>query len=133
VRSLPLPDGSADVSWCRLVIGHLDNCRSVYAELARVTEMGGQVIVTDFHPIAYAAGHRRTFRMGAAVHELEHHVHQLPAHIDAAHAAGLRLVDAREARIGAEVRSFYELAGRDALYQEQLGLPMVLALAFERV
>lgn len=132
VRALPLPDASADVSWCRLVIGHLDECRGAYAELARVTAAGGQVIVTDFHPMAHAAGHRRTFRLGDTVHELEHYVHDLPAHIGAAHATGLRLIDAREARIGAEVRSFYEHAGRDALYRAQIGLPMVLALGFER-
>lgn len=132
VRALPVPDSSADISWCRLVIGHLDDCRRAYAELARVTAAGGQVIVTDFHPIAHAAGHRRTFRLGDAVHEVEHYVHDLPAHIGAAHAAGLRLIDAREARVGAEVRPFYKKAARDALYLEQIGLPMVLALAFER-
>lgn len=130
VRALPFPDSSFDLVWCRLVIGHLPEGGPAYAELGRVTAAGGQVIVTDFHPAAHAAGHRRTFRHGGAVHEVEHHLHMPAAHREAAYAAGLRLTAVREAEIGPSVRSFYENAGRTALYDSHRGLPMVLALSF---
>jgi malonyl-CoA O-methyltransferase len=130
VRALPLPDTGFDLVWCRLVIGHLPECETAYAEFGRVTAAGGQAIVTDFHPAAHAAGHRRTFRHGDAVHEVEHYVHALATHRDAARAAGLRLTAAREAAIGPSVRSFYERAGRIALYDAHRGLPVVLALSF---
>lgn len=130
VRALPLPDKGFDLVWCRLVIGHLSECAVAYAELGRVTAPGGQVIVTDFHPAAHAAGHRRTFRHGDAVHEVEHYVHTLATHREAARAAGLRLATVRHAEIGPSVRSFYERAGRIALYDAHRGLPMVLALSF---
>lgn len=132
VRALPLPDRGFDVIWCRLMIGHLPECRRAYAELSRVAEAGAWVIVTDFHPAAYAAGHRRTFRHQGVVHEVEHHVHQMSDHLVAARCAGLRLVEMREARIGPDVRHFYENAGRHALYEEHLSLPVVSALAFRR-
>lgn len=130
VRALPLPDDAFDIVWCRLVIGHLPECETAYAELARVAAPGGLVIVTDFHAAAHAAGHRRTFRDGDMVHEVEHHVHAAERQIDAAQAAGLALIDNREAVIGPEVLSFYRKAGRAALYEDHLGLPVVLALAF---
>ena len=133
VRELRLPDGAFDLAWCRLVIGHLDECRRAYRELARVTRKGGQVIVTDFHPAAQAAGHRRTFRRDGAVHEVEHHVHAVDEQVAAAAAAGLSLIGRSEAAVGPEVRAFYEAAGRGALYRAQLGLQVVLALAFRRV
>ncbi|WP_051683219.1 class I SAM-dependent methyltransferase [Sphingomonas sp. UNC305MFCol5.2] len=130
VRALPLPDAGFDLVWCRLVIGHLSECARAYAELGRVTARGGQVIVTDFHPAAHAAGHRRTFRHGDQVHEVEHHVHELAIHREAARAAGLRLAAVRAAEVGPSVRPFYERAGRIAQYEADRGLPVVLALSF---
>ena len=132
VRALPLPDAAFDMTWCRLVIGHLPACGPVYAELARVTAPGGMVIVSDFHPAAHEAGHRRTFRGEGVVHEVEHHVHSLADHRAAATTAGLRLVERREAPIGPAARPFYERAGRLALYDEHVGLPVVLAMSFQR-
>jgi ubiquinone/menaquinone biosynthesis C-methylase UbiE len=132
IRALPVPDRAFDVIWCRLAIGHVPDCAAVYAELARAADAGADVIVSDFHPAAYAAGHRRTFRHGGTVHELEHYVHELADHSTAARAAGLTLAVQREARIGAEVRSFYERAGRPALYDEHCGLPVVLVLHFRK-
>ena len=130
VRDLPLPSAAFDVLWCRLVIGHLPDPAPVYAELGRVADAGARLVVTDFHPAAHAAGHRRSFRHDGEVHEIEHHVHDLAAHLVAARAAGWRLTEKREALIGPEVLSFYENAGRTALHARHLGLPVVLGLAF---
>jgi len=133
LRALPFPAASFDVVWCRLVIGHLANAGAAYAELGRVCRPGGTVLVTDFHADAVAAGHRRTFRDAAgAVREVEHHVHSSDEQIAMAAAAGLRLTEQRDGRVGEEMRAFYERAGRLAAYDEQLGLRVVLALAFLR-
>jgi malonyl-CoA O-methyltransferase len=132
VRDLPLPDRSFDVIWCRLVIGHIPDCAPVYRELARVADAGARLVVTDFHPDAHAAGHRRTFRHAGQVHEIEHYVHGPAKQAAAAKAAGWRLRETRDALIGPETRPFYEKAGRLGLYAEHEGLPVVLGLAFER-
>jgi malonyl-CoA O-methyltransferase len=132
IRHLPLPDRAFDVIWCRLVIGHLPDCAPVYAELARVADAGARLVVTDFHPAAWAAGHRRTFRQGGQVYEIEHYVHAFGAQTAAAEAAGWRLKGSQSAVIGPQARRFYQKAGRPALYAEHEGLPVVLGLAFER-
>jgi malonyl-CoA O-methyltransferase len=133
LRALPLAPAAFDVVWCRLAIGHLGELAAAYAELARVCRPGGTVVVTDFHPAAVAAGHRRTFRDAAGIlHELEHHVHLPTAHADAADAAGLELVEGRPAVVGPPVRPFYARAGRLSAYREQKGLPVVLALRYRR-
>jgi malonyl-CoA O-methyltransferase len=132
IRDLPLPDRGFDVIWCRLVVGHLANCAPVYGELGRVADAGARLVVTDFHPDAYAAGHRRTFRHGDQVFEIEHYVHDLARHIATAKAGGWRLTAARSAVIGPVARPFYERAGRASLYAEHEGLPVVLGLAFAR-
>ena len=132
IRALPVPDRAFDVVWCRLAIGHVADCDRVYADLARVADRGATIIVSDFHPDAYRAGHRRTFRHDGAVVEIEHHVHDVETHLAAAREAGLELLAIREAAVGPSVRRFYESAGRSALYHAHLGLPVVLAFSFRR-
>ena len=131
--ALPFADAAFDRVWCRLVIGHVLEVAPVYRELARVCRAGGYVVVTDFHAEAAAAGHRRTFRDDAgALRELEHYVHTHLDHVEAASRAGLELAAYRDGTVGPSIRHFYGEAGRLAAYEEQLGLPLVLALAFRR-
>jgi malonyl-CoA O-methyltransferase len=132
-RALPVTDGAFDVVWCRLVLGHLSTLEPAYRELARVCAPEGLVLVTDFHPEAATAGHRRTFRdVDGALHELENHVHRVLAHRVAASRAGLALRERRDGTVGDTVREFYERAGRLDVYDRQHGLPLVLALVFAR-
>jgi malonyl-CoA O-methyltransferase len=133
VRALPVADESFDVVWCRLVLGHLADLDAAYAELARVCAYGGRVVVTDFHPDAVEAGHRRTFRDDdGVVREVEHYVHTPRAHRRAAAEVGLTLVHRFDRVVGETVRGFYERAGRLDAYEQQCGLAVVLALSFVR-
>jgi malonyl-CoA O-methyltransferase len=63
---------------------------------------------------------------------VEHHAHSAERHVAAAASAGWTLVVQREPAVGPDVRAFYERAGLTERYQAQLGLPLVLLLAFER-
>jgi malonyl-CoA O-methyltransferase len=133
VCALPFGRSSFDVVWCRLVIGHVRDLSSAYGELARVCRRGGDVVVTDFHPAAVAAGHRRTFRDATGVlREVEHHVHQIQDHARAAAEAGLEERDRRAGTIGESVRRYYVDAQRLSAYEAQRGLPLVLALSYRR-
>ena len=132
IRALPFPDNSFDVVWCRLAIGHVDDCAQVYAELGRVARRGARVIVSDFHPAACAAGHRRTFRAEGCVHEVQHFVHDAATQLTAAADAGLESIGIDEGCIGPSVRHFYTARRAEDLYREQEGLPVVLVLSFRR-
>lgn len=133
VRALPVADATFDVVWCRLVLGYVADLDAAYAELGRCCAPDGIVLVTDFHPAAAEAGHRRTFRDAAGeVHELESYVHRADAHHLAAARAGLSLRERRDCTVGDAVRDFYAGAGRLDMYERQLGVPLVLALVFER-
>ena len=98
---------------------------------ARVLRPGGTLVVTDFHPAAARAGHRRTFRDAeGALRAVEHHVHELSEHLEAAAAVGLSAAGRREAEVGPAVEARYGAAGALDRYRADLGLPLVLALAF---
>lgn len=131
-RALPVPGDAFALVWCRLMIGHLPECETAYRELGRAVAVGGQVVVTDFHPDAHAAGLRRTFRDGDEVLEIEHYVHTAEAQVAAAEKAGLVLTAAGQGVVGPPVRAFYSAAGKEALYEQQCGRPLVLGLAFRR-
>lgn len=133
VLALPLPSGGFDMVWCRLVLGHVSDLRRAYAELARMMVPEASLVVTDFHPDAHAAGHRRTFRDAEGVHEVEHHVHDAHAHIEAAFGAGLALTEMSVGRVGRSIRDYYERADRLAHYEAEYGLPLVLALSFRKL
>jgi malonyl-CoA O-methyltransferase len=131
MRALPCRADSFDLIWCRLAIGHVRDVTPAYREFARVACNGASIIVTDFHPAAAKAGHSRTFRdVQGALHDVEHHVHSLAAHRDAAAAVGLELTQYVEGAVDPSIREHYERAGRLDLYERQIGLPLVLALEF---
>jgi len=133
VRALPVASGAFDVVWCRLVLGHVADLDAAYAELGRCCAPGGILVVTDFHPAAVEAGHRRTFRDATgAVHELENHVYRVDTHRASAARAGLTLRERHDCTVNETVRGFYERAGRLDMYERQLGQPIVLALVFAR-
>jgi malonyl-CoA O-methyltransferase len=132
IRALPFSDNSFDIVWCRLAIGHVRSCAQVYAELGRVARRGARVIVSDFHPAAHAAGHRRTFRAEGRVHEVRHYVHDAASQLTAAADAGLESIGIDEGCIGPSVRHLYTARGKEDLYRDQVGLPVVLVLSFRR-
>jgi malonyl-CoA O-methyltransferase len=134
VRAIPLAAGQFDVVWCRLAIGHVRELAPAYRELARVCRIDGTVVVSDISPDAATSGHRRTFRDATGeTYEVEHFVHSMDAHIAAASAAGLALVERRDGLCGPSVRHFYVEAGRTNAYDEQLGKALVLALSWRKV
>ncbi len=131
--ALPFASGSFDVVWCRLMIGHVRDCDGVVAELARVCRAGGVVVVSDVCADAIAAGHRRTFRgPDGETRELEHFVHTAERMDRVAREQGLQLDVRATGVVGPEIRSFYAAANRLALYDAQLGEPLVVVASYRK-
>jgi malonyl-CoA O-methyltransferase len=129
VRAIPLESDQFDMVWCRLVLGHLPDPLLAYQEFARVCMPGGYIFITDFHPDAVAAGHRRSFsdKMGV-VHDIKHYVHK--NHIELALEAGLSLVARSDAAVGPSIRDFYIHGVGLKVYERDLGLKLVAAFLF---
>jgi malonyl-CoA O-methyltransferase len=133
VRRLPFANDTFDVLWCRLVLGHVAELSASYRELTRVARGSAELIVSDFHPLAVAAGHTRSFRDARGdVQEIEHWVHDAAHHAEAAASCGWQLVGTVDAPAGVEEKSFYERAGRLGQFDRESGLPLVLAMSFAR-
>jgi malonyl-CoA O-methyltransferase len=131
IRCMPFASSRFDMVWCRLVLGHVPDPRVAFGELARVCAPGGHIFVTDFHPEAAAAGHRRTLTdRNGVVHAIEHYVHT--NHTELASDADLELIAHRDGAVGPSVRNFYIRGiGLDA-YRRDLGLKIVTAFLFRK-
>ena len=133
VRALPIGPGGFDLVWCRLVLGHLADPRPAYREFARICESGGALYVSDFHADAVAAGQTRSFRDGSGcLRIVEHHVHDVKAHIAMAAQAGFVFFLQRDGLVGPAIEHFYIAANRQERYRRDIGLPVVAAFLFRR-
>ena len=131
IRKMPFASNRFDMVWCRLVLGHLSDPLSAYRELHRVCTAGGYVFVTDFHPDAVRAGHRRTMADNdGRVYVIEHYVHQ--NHIELAERAGLVAVQRCSGAVGPSIRQYYERGIGLRAYRRDLGLKLVEAMLFRK-
>jgi len=96
---LPFRSGSFDVILCGLATGHLppDAMRQAIIEMGRVLRSGGEVLISDFHPLLYAQGGRRTFTApDGKSYAVEHYPHSLDDYRTAISAAGMSVVAVEE-------------------------------------
>lgn len=102
--SLPLPDASADLVICAFGVGHAPAC---FAELARIIQPGGIILVSDVHPEALNRGWTRSFRHRDEVIQVKDE----PYEIAGLYAPGLQLSCLIEPCLGPPEREFFERAG----------------------
>jgi SAM-dependent methyltransferase len=110
--ALPFASGVADLTLCSFAVSYISDLRAATREMARVTKRGGQVIISDLHPEAVAAGWTRSFRAGGTIYEMEHRPTAVAETVDAMRRFGLILAHQHEAGFGEPERPFFEAAGK---------------------
>jgi ubiquinone/menaquinone biosynthesis C-methylase UbiE len=121
--ALPFASGVSDLTLCSFAVSYISDLPAATCEMVRVTKCGGQVIVTDLHPDAVAAGWTRSFRAGGTIYEMEHRPTAVVETIEAMRRFGLLLAHQHEACFGEPERPIFE-AARKSL-DEVAGIPAV--------
>lgn len=75
MTAIPLLSACVDVAICGLAVGHVVELDVVLTEIARVLVVGGEAVISDFHPFQYLSGARRTFETNGGLFEVEHYPH----------------------------------------------------------
>lgn len=89
--SLPCVGGAVEVVACNLVLEHLADLPTVFAEVARVLRPGGTFLICELHPFKQYVGKKAVFeRDGAQIH-IPAYVHHISDFIRAGELAGLAL------------------------------------------
>jgi malonyl-CoA O-methyltransferase len=99
VEALPLRDRWADLTICGLTLGHLRSLDASLAELQRVTQPGGVILCSDFHPIGHALGWRREFNAGGQRYAVHHTPYSYADWERTCEALGLRIERVLEPRL----------------------------------
>ncbi len=122
---LPFRDGTFGSAISGLAIGHAASLQQWMSEVARVLDVGGSLLYSDFHPEAAHAGLTRSFKdENDATCTVPHHVHEVTSQREAAESARLRIEDIREIRVGRELCEPF--SGSAKFYREWDGLPIIL-------
>jgi len=116
INRLPLPDAIVDVTICAFAIGYAPTC---LPELARITRIGGTVLVSDVHPDAIRRGWTRRFSHPIGVIEVKHH----PDTIEDLVAPDLQLDCLEEPRFGEPEREVFAKAGKLEAFEEAARRP----------
>lgn len=130
LEEIPLRPGLFDAVWCRLTIGFVRELEPAMSSLAGQLRCDGRLLITDLHPDLAEEGAERGFLDDDGRWTvIESSVHPVERMLETARLAGLELEDRLDLEIGPELAPAYEAAGRDDLYREHSGRPVLLGLS----
>ena len=94
--AVSLSDETYDVYISSLAIGHVDSLFSVLTEAKRVIKPGGDILISDYHPIRAQCGFKRGVHTKNGYLELEHFTHRVSDWIYCLNQLSLAIVDIEE-------------------------------------
>lgn len=127
-----VPDDTYDAIISTLTIAHIEDLQAALLEWCRVLRQGGDIIITDFHPLALAAGGRRTFQHHNQLIGIVNHVHSITGLKELFINNGFEVVDERETAIDASVKHYYEKQNALHVYEKFYGKPMIWGIHLKR-
>jgi ubiquinone/menaquinone biosynthesis C-methylase UbiE len=137
LTSLPIDDASADVVCCALALTHVSDLTPVFAEFARVLRPGGQVLLSDMHPVMTITSGHAVFPVdddATGLHYVPNLVHQVSSYVRAFAAAGLVIQECREPVIDETILAYFpsQPVLPEATAQAFIGLPYLLLWRVEK-
>ena len=87
----PMAEGSIDLVSCNLVLEHIDDLTSIFAEAARVVTEDGKFFISELHPFRQYQGTVATFTRNEEAVKISAFVHHISDFTRAADANGLKL------------------------------------------
>jgi ubiquinone/menaquinone biosynthesis C-methylase UbiE len=122
---LPFRNGAFGTAVSGLAIGHASSVGQWMLEVARVLDVGGTLLYSDFHPEAARAGLTRSFKdENDATCTVPHQAYGIISQQQAAENARLNIENIREIRVGRELCEPFP--GSEKFYREWDGLPIIL-------
>jgi malonyl-CoA O-methyltransferase len=129
---LPFAPFVFDFAICSFALGHIRDVRRMVGELARVTKPGGEVLVSDLHPEAYARGWRTGFRDARSAVQIETHARNPEEIVRAFHASGMECLSYVSLCLGEAERPIFVAANKEHEFEASCRVPAVLVYRFKR-
>lgn len=127
-----LEAGCCEVLVSTLVIAHIRNLSAEWREWNRVLKTGGDILLTDFHPVALQRGANRSFMHGDRLVYIKNHVHTLDKIRSLAAKMSWKEVRFIESRIDDRVRHIFERLDVMEAYKDSYDQLVLYGLHFKK-
>jgi ubiquinone/menaquinone biosynthesis C-methylase UbiE len=123
-----LKNESCDCIISTLTIAHIQNAEEAMTEWNRVLKPGGQIIITDYHPLALEKGGKRTFMHHDQIIAVKNYVHTLENLKNIAGQLGLQVLRSIEKSIDESAKPYYEKHNALPVFEAWKGTPVIYGM-----
>ncbi len=99
-NALPFEAYQFDLLICALMLSHVSDLAHALQEFARVLQVGGYLLITDFHPDHILYGWKTAFRRAGVKYHLPTVGHSRDNYLEAITASGLTILEVAEGLVG---------------------------------
>jgi len=131
-RFSDLADGGFDIILSTLTVAHIENMEEALTAWSRILKIKGDIIITDFHPDALAAGGQRTFKHQNRPVAVKNFVHTITAIKQILSIEKFTVIDEREISVDEKVKQYYSAQNALHVYEKFKGSPIIYGLHFRR-
>lgn len=125
-------DASVDCVVTTLTIAHIKNIDEAISSWCRILKMGGDLIITDFHPNMLAKGGKRSFNHNDITLSVLNYIHPLDKVNKIFSQSGMSLVNTIEKKVNEDVRPYYESQNAMPIYNRFMGMPIIYGLLLKK-
>jgi ubiquinone/menaquinone biosynthesis C-methylase UbiE len=127
-----LPDASCDIIISTLTIAHIEKIETALQEWNRVLKKGGEVVITDYHPLALTKGGKRTFSHGGKTIAVKNYIHPVEKIKHFAGQLGWTTIRFTERIIDDSVKSYYEQQNALSLFEAYWHVPIIYGIHLKK-
>lgn len=121
-------DEAFDVVFSTLTIAHIEEIEEALQDWSRVLKPGGDILITDYHPVALQRDAKRTFKHEGKTIALKSYVHPIEMLRQISKQLGWTEIRFTERHIDEQVKHFYDQQNAGELYQKFYGMPLIYGI-----
>lgn len=121
---------SFDVIFSTLALAHIKNANEALYDWNNLLKKHGELIITDFHPVALENGSKRTFNASGKKITLKNYIHSLSGLRKHAKALHLKEINFIELNIDDNLKPFYEKKNALHIFEKVKGTKIIYGIHF---
>jgi ubiquinone/menaquinone biosynthesis C-methylase UbiE len=126
-------DNTFDIVISTLSIAHIADAEAALKEWYRVLKPGGDMILTDYHPVALARGGKRTFKNNQEMITIKNHVHSIDRIKTITGQLHLKIIRLIEKPIEDSVKEYYEKNDALAIFEAWKNVPIIYGIHLKKI
>ncbi len=120
-----LSDATVDCIFSTLTVAHIHNIEEAIGAWSRILKTGGDLVITDFHPVMLDKGGKRSFHHDGKSLSVKNYVHSLKKLKDIFVKLGFTLIEEVEKNVDETIRFHYEMQNALPVYERFKGMPVI--------